>query len=169
MRVVVLADTHIAPGGRRRLPDEVYEALDAADVVIHAGDIVTPELLHELEGFAPAHAVLGNNDDAVLAGLLPERLEVDLEGLRVGVVHDSGPARGRAGRLRRRFPECEVVVFGHSHVPLCATGEGEQLLFNPGSPTDRRLQPSPTFGLLEVAGGRVLAADIIPLPVRRRG
>jgi putative phosphoesterase len=164
MRVVVLSDTHIRPGGSRRLPDTVYAALAEADAVLHAGDIVTADLLHELAGFAPVHAVLGNNDlDPALAHL-PEEQVVDLGGLRVGMVHDSGPRDGREARMRRRFPHADVVVFGHSHIPWNAPGLDGQLLFNPGSPTERRAQPVCTYGLLDLVDGRVARAEVVPLP-----
>ena len=159
--VVVLSDTHLRPGGRRRLPDGVYEALEEADVVLHAGDIVTAELLHELSGFAPTFAVLGNNDlDPALADLPESRVDV-IDGVRVAMVHDSGPRAGREARLHRRFPDADVVVFGHSHIPWNGAGVGGQLLFNPGSPTERRRQPHPTMGLLELHVGAVLAHDIV--------
>ena len=161
LRAVVLADTHLRPGCRRRLPDAVYRALETADVVLHAGDIVTADLLHELSGWAPVHAVLGNNDlDAALSSLPETRVEV-LDGVRVGMVHDSGPRAGRAGRLHRLFPDADVVVFGHSHIPWNEPGVGGQLLFNPGSPTERRAQPDHTYGVLELDGGRVTRADIL--------
>ena len=163
MRIVVLSDTHMAPGSRRRLPDEVYSALDHADAIIHAGDIVTAELVYELQGFAPVHAVLGNNDDGQLAGMLPETFVHDFDGVRVGAIHDSGPREGRAGRMRRRFPDADVVVFGHSHIPFCDTHLEGQLLFNPGSPTDKRREPVPTYGLLQVDGGQVVRAGVIPV------
>ena len=163
MRLVVLADTHIVPGRSRRLPDAVYEALDAADAILHAGDIMTADLVHELEGFAPVHAVLGNNDDGVLAGMLPETLALDLAGVRVGMIHDSGPSAGRPRRMRKRFPDRDVVVYGHSHNPVCGEGERGQLLVNPGSPTDKRRQPVATYGILELVDGRVACAEIIPL------
>lgn len=160
-RLVVMSDTHLRPGGRRRLPDGAYRALERADVVLHAGDIVTAELLHELSGFAPTHAVLGNNDvDPALAHLPETRLEV-VEGVRVAMVHDSGPKAGRAARLRRRFPDADVVVFGHSHVPWNQPGVDGQLLFNPGSPTERRSQPHHTIGLLDVDGGGVTSHEIM--------
>ena len=161
LRAVVLSDTHLRPGGRPRLPDAVYRALETADVVLHAGDIVTADLLHELSGWAPVHAVLGNNDlDPALAALPETRVEV-LDGVRVGLVHDSGPRTGRAGRLRRLFPDADVVVFGHSHIPWNEPGVGGQLLFNPGSPTERRAQPDHTYGVLELEAGRVVRADIL--------
>ncbi len=162
-RVVVLSDTHLHPGGRRRLPDGAYRALDDAEVILHAGDIVTAELLHELSGFAPTHAVLGNNDlDPALAHLPQERLEV-IDGVRVAMVHDSGPRAGREARMRRRFPDAQVVVFGHSHIPWNQPGADGQLLFNPGSPTERRAQPRHTLGVLDLEAGKVVSSEIVAL------
>ena len=160
-RVLVLSDTHLRPGGRRRLPDGVYEALEEADVVLHAGDIVTAELLHELSGFAPTFAVLGNNDlDPALADLPESRVDV-IDGVRVAMVHDSGPRAGREGRLRRRFPDADVVVFGHSHIPWNEPGLDGQLLFNPGSPTERRSQPHHTIGVLDLDAGTVVRHRVV--------
>lgn len=158
--VVVLSDTHLRTGGRG-LPDSVYRALAGADVILHAGDIVTADLLHELSGWAPVHAVLGNNDvDPALSALPERRLEV-VDGVRVAMVHDSGARAGRSGRLRRWFPDADVVVFGHSHIPCNDTGADGQILFNPGSPTQRRAQPEHTFGRLELDDGRVLGSEIV--------
>ncbi|MGH9282711.1 MAG: metallophosphoesterase family protein [Acidimicrobiales bacterium] len=160
-RALVLADTHLRPGRARRLPDRVYWALDGADVVLHAGDIVTADLLHELAGWAPVHAVLGNNDvDPALSALPETRVEV-LDGVRVAMVHDSGPRAGRAARLRHRFPDAGVVVFGHSHIPCNEPGLDGQLLFNPGSPTDRRSQPHHSFGILDLDAGTIVRAEIV--------
>src|SRR3954453_7457764 len=139
VRAVVLSDTHLRDDGNRRLPDQVYAALDDSDVVLHCGDVVESGLLRELATFAPVHAVLGNND-VTLRGTLPERLVVDLDGLRVGMVHDSGATKGRPARLARRFPTCGLVVFGHSHAPVDEAGIDGQWLLNPGSPTQRRRQ-----------------------------
>src|SRR3954451_588241 len=171
MRVVVLADTHIRPtasrghgaGGRgfpRHLADEVYAALRKADVILHAGDVVTRELLDELAQHAPVHAVLGNNDHA-LVGELPETLELDLDGVRVAMIHDSGARKGRATRMRRGFPNADVVVYGHSHLPDDSIGVDGQRLFNPVSPTERRRAPTRSFGVLDVAGGRVRRHRIV--------
>ncbi|MDQ3106355.1 MAG: metallophosphatase family protein [Actinomycetota bacterium] len=169
MRVLVLSDTHLRPGGRRRLPDEVYDELVRADAVLHAGDIMTTDLVHELSGFAPVHAVLGNNDDAALAAMLPEtRIDV-LGGVRVGMIHDSGPTKGRPARLRRRFPDCELVVYGHSHIPYVGIGLDGQRLFNPGSPTERRAQPHHTYGLLDLADGDIRATAIRVVRLSRTG
>ncbi len=161
-RMVVLSDTHVRRGGSRRLPDAAYEHLKGADRVLHAGDVLVPELLAELAGFAPVDAVLGNNDFE-LAGVLPEQRVVEVDGVRIALVHDSGPTAGRAGRMRRRFPDAAVVVFGHSHQPLDELGVDGQRLFNPGSPTERRRAPSHTLGILEVAAGRLTRHEIIEL------
>ena len=157
--IVVLADTHIRRGSRRRLSDTVYAELGRADVILHAGDLLVPELFDELSGFAPVHAVLGNNDHE-LVGCLPEQLVVDIDGVRIAMVHDSGARAGRAGRLRRRFPDAAVVVFGHSHVPIDELGIDGQRLFNPGSPTERRGQPHHTLGRLGLVDGRVAVHHI---------
>lgn len=161
--VVVLADTHIRPNSKRRLPPAVYAALEPADLVLHAGDVVTGSLLDELGGFAPTLAVLGNNDGE-LTGLLPEQRVVTVEGLRVAMVHDSGPRKGREGRMRRRFPTADLVVFGHSHMPLDAPGLDGQRLFNPGSPTEMRpAYRGLGFGRLRIADGVLVAHELIPI------
>jgi putative phosphoesterase len=159
-RIVVLADTHVRPGSSRRLPDGVYDHLADADVVLHAGDLVTADVLHELEGFAPVHAVLGNNDHDLL-GVLPERWEAEVDGVRFALVHDAGDRRGRAERMRRWFPDAHVVVFGHSHLPYDADGAGGQRLFNPGSATWKRQAPTHTIGLFEVRSGTVVSRSIV--------
>ena len=154
--LVVVSDTHIRRGGQRHLPDGAYAHLDKADVILHAGDILVGEVLDELRGFAPVHAVLGNND-AELVGVLPETVSLELDGVRLAMVHDSGSSQGRTGRMRRRFPDADVVVFGHSHIPWDDAGVDGQLLFNPGSPTQRRSQPNHTLGTLDLDGGRVVS------------
>ncbi len=159
--IVVLADTHIRRGSARRLPVTVYEALEGADLVLHAGDVVTGELLEELAGFAPTVAVLGNNDGE-LVGQLPEDRVLTVDGLRIAMIHDSGARKGREGRLRRRFPTAELVVFGHSHMPVDTAGIDGQRLFNPGSPTERRpYTPYLSFGRLRIDGGRLLDHRIL--------
>ena len=160
MRVLVVSDTHRKAGDDRPLPEPVLAELDAADVVLHAGDVTSRALLDQLAGAAPLHAVLGNNDDATLVDL-PERLELELDGVRVAMVHDSGARAGRERRMQRWFPDADVVVFGHSHVPIDAEGEDGQRLFNPGSPTQRRRQPQPSFGVLEVADGRLVRHEVV--------
>jgi uncharacterized protein len=162
MKVAVLSDTH-APRYWKACPAAVARRLDGADLILHAGDVCRATVLEELAGFAPVRAVLGNDDSPdVAAWGAPGTLELDLDGLAVATVHDAGPAPGRAARLRRRFPGDELVVFGHSHIPLDEAGDGVRI-FNPGSPTDRRRQPRGTMGLLRVEDGRLLEARIVPV------
>jgi uncharacterized protein len=157
---VVLADTH-APRRWRSCPAPVAERLRGADLILHAGDVCTATVLDELAGYAPVRAVRGNNDGPEVAAWgAPDALQLDLGGFRLAMVHDSGPAAGRPGRLRRRFPDADLVIFGHSHVPL-DHAEAGQRIFNPGSPTDRRRQPLGTVGELVIDGGRLLAAAIV--------
>jgi putative phosphoesterase len=162
MRVVVLADTHVRAGSIGRLPEAAHSHLERADVILHAGDVLTQEFLDWLASFAAVHAVLGNNDHS-LVGRLPETIELILEGVRIGMVHDSGPRAGRADRLRRYFPDADVVVFGHSHEPCCEAGVDGQLLFNPGSPTQRRRAPQHTLGELDLDASVIARAQIVPL------
>jgi putative phosphoesterase len=162
MRVVAISDTH-APRRWRSCPPRVAGLLSGADLILHAGDVCTPDVLDELSGYAPVRVVLGNNDGPdVAAWGAPERLELDLDGLSVAMVHDSGAATGRTRRMRRWFPGADLVVFGHSHIPLDQTGDGVRV-FNPGSPTDRRRQPHGTLGLLTIERGRLVEARIVPV------
>ena len=162
MRVVVLADTH-APRRWKSCPPAVAEHLRTADAILHAGDVCVAPVLDELAQYAPVHVVLGNNDGAdVEAWGAPETLELDLDGLRVAMIHDSGQADGRTARMRRRFPAADLVVFGHSHIPMDQTGSGVRI-FNPGSPTDRRRQPHGTIGLLRIEDGDLTDARIVPV------
>jgi putative phosphoesterase len=153
MEVIVLADSHLT-GGFDRVGDQVLEAVSTADVVLHAGDITSPQALIELRAMAETYAVLGNNDRD-LVGTLPESSVVHLEGVHVALLHDSGPTKGRPARMYRRFPDADVVVFGHSHIPINEVGKHHQVLFNPGSATQRRAQPHRTFGRLRLAHGRI--------------
>jgi putative phosphoesterase len=162
MEVVVLSDSHLA-GGIETLSEHVLNALRTADVVLHAGDVTSRQALMELESMAETYAVLGNNDHA-LVGVLPESRVLELGGVRVALLHDSGTSKGRSWRLHRRFPDAQLVVFGHSHIPIDEPGEHDQLLFNPGSPTQRRSQPHRTFGRLRLSGGRVLNHHIEIVP-----
>lgn len=137
--------------------------LESADLILHAGDACTADVLDELSGYAPVRAVIGNNDGPdVAAWGATASLELDLAGVAVAMVHDSGPATGRPARLRRMFPAARVVVFGHSHIPW-THDEAGQLSINPGSPTDRRRQPQGTIGLLRLEAGDVVDAAIIPV------
>jgi hypothetical protein len=129
---------------------------------LHAGDVLDAGVLEMLGEHAPVHAVLGNNDVS-LVGVLPVRRVVDLGGVRIGMVHDAGLSANRAARLKRLFPEARVVVFGHSHAPMNEEGEAGQLLFNPGSPTQRRGQPVHTLGELRMQRGVLVEHRIVDL------
>ena len=152
-RLAVISDTHL-PRGRRRLPDRCVELLRGADAILHAGDVSSAAVLAELRRFGPPlHAVHGNVDEPAVVDELPAELIVELGGARIAMLHDSGSASRRMARMRRRFPDADAVVFGHSHIPLHETGPDGLQLFNPGSPTDRRRQPRHTMGLAEVRDG----------------
>jgi uncharacterized protein len=161
LRVLVLADTHLR-SDLSKLPADVWDHVEDADVVLHAGDVVTGDLLDALRMRRPVHAVLGNND-AALVGALPDRLELELAGVRIGMVHDSGPRTGRERRVYGWFPEAGLVVFGHSHDPVDAEGVDGQRLFNPGSAVQRRRQPRRTVGRLQLTGGRVVGHEVVPV------
>jgi putative phosphoesterase len=159
--LAVISDTHL-PRGSRALPAACVARLREADAILHAGDFVAVEVLRDLEGLGPpVHAVHGNVDEALLRARLPAARVMDSGGARIAMVHDAGPAAGRLARLRRRFPDADAVVFGHSHLPLHEEADGFQI-FNPGSPTDRRRAPSHTMGVATVQAGRV-AFELVPL------
>ena len=153
--IAIISDTHL-PRGRRRLPDECVAALKQADLIIHAGDLITPGVLEELRALGEVAAVHGNVDAAAVRADLPDRLELTVDTVRIGVIHDAGPARGRLARLHTAFPGAHAVIFGHSHIPLLERDpvSGFQI-FNPGSPTDRRRQPDFTMGSAQVSAGGV--------------
>ncbi|MGN6695042.1 MAG: metallophosphoesterase family protein [Aquihabitans sp.] len=164
-----MGDTHLTAATLDRMPPEVWRLADEADVVLHTGDVVDRAVLDAFAVRAPLHAVLGNNDHA-LAGALPEVVELELGGVALGMIHDSGSTAGRANRMRRRFPDASVVVFGHSHQPFAERIDDDLLLFNPGSPTQRRRQPVHTVGRLDLVDGRVRNAEITEVgPLATRG
>jgi uncharacterized protein len=166
MNVLLIADTHLREGQGERLVDKLGLHLEAADVIIHAGDVTDASVLTALAEFAPVHAVLGNNDRGMV---LPERLVVELDGCVVAAVHDSGPAGGRAARLRRWFPQADVVVFGHSHLPWheadIRSDDGHvQHHVNPGSAMQRRSAPHHTVAMLQLRDGVLTDVRHIALP-----
>ncbi len=141
MRILLISDTHI-PARARSLPDPVWAEVESADVVIHAGDWVHADLLDELSARATRLVgCWGNNDGAELRSRLPERAEATLAGVRFTVVHETGAAKGREARMAAAYPDTDVLVFGHSHIPWDTTTDSGLRLLNPGSPTDRRRQP----------------------------
>ena len=185
MRLLFTADTHVsmAPPGTGRitgarvrdLPAPLWRAIGEADLVIHAGDWVDEALLAEMERHAAALlAVHGNNDGPALRARLAEVARLTVYGLRLAVVHETGPAAGRERRCEERFPDVDVLVFGHSHIPWDSTTPGGMRLLNPGSPTDRRRQPHATYVTAQVMrgpDGRGTLADVVrhELPAGRAG
>jgi putative phosphoesterase len=154
VQLAIISDTHM-PRGPRALPAACVERLRAADAILHAGDFVALEVLELLESLGPpVHAVHGNVDEPELRIRLPAVRVVQAEGARIVMTHDGGPADGRLGRLRRRFPDADAVVFGHSHLPLHEHRDGFHI-FNPGSPTERRRAPAHTMGLATARDGRL--------------
>jgi putative phosphoesterase len=161
VEIAIISDTHI-PRGERRLPETCVARLRAADLILHAGDLVALSVLQELRSLGPVIAVHGNVDSAEVRAALPAVEVVRAGEGRIGMIHDSGPASGRAARMRARFPEADAVVFGHSHIPLHErTADGFQL-FNPGSPTERRRAPAHTMGVARVRG-RAIEFELITL------
>jgi len=159
-RVVLVADTHL-PKRARDLPAQVWDAIEAADVVMHAGDWVDERLLDELEARSRSLVgVWGNNDHGALCDRLTEVARVELEGVRFGVIHETGPAKGREERCDARFPDLDVLVFGHSHIPWDTTTPNGLRLLNPGSPTDRRRQPDCTYMSLIISAGEMFDVSL---------
>jgi putative phosphoesterase len=154
VRLAIISDTHL-PRGTRSLPAECVRQLGDADLILHAGDFIEASVLTQLEGFGPpVCAVRGNVDVADLQARLPRTRIVEAAGARIAMVHDAGPAVGRAVRMRRRFPDADAVVFGHSHIPLHEEWQGFAI-FNPGSPTERRRSPHHTMGIATIDDAQI--------------
>ena len=163
MVFAVISDTHL-PRGARRLPDACVDRIAAADLLLHAGDFSTLEVLRELEAIGPpVVGVHGNVDSADLRRLLPPERVVEADGAGIAMLHDAGPRAGRLERMRRRFGDrAEIVVFGHSHLPLHEQAPDGFQIFNPGSPTERRRAPAHTMGRITVRDG-LARCDLIEL------
>ncbi|HLU56649.1 MAG TPA: metallophosphoesterase [Pseudonocardia sp.] len=160
MDLLLISDTHL-PVRAKDLPAPVWSAVDAADVVFHAGDWVSVGLLDALEARARrVVGVYGNNDGPALRARLPEVARVELEGVRFAVVHETGAAAGREKRCARAYPDVDVLVFGHSHIPWDTTADTGLRLLNPGSPTDRRRQPTFTWMTAQVADGVLARVEL---------
>ena len=167
-RLVLMADTHL-PKRAKELPAELWAAVETADVVVHAGDWVEPPLLDELERRARRLVgCYGNNDGAELRRRLPEVARVEIEGVRLAVVHETGDRKGREEQCAARYPDVDVLVFGHSHIPWDTTATSGLRLLNPGSPTDRRRQPHCTYMTAVADGGRLRDVELHRLPPRGR-
>jgi uncharacterized protein len=166
VRLLILADTHV-PRRARDLPAPVWEEVDLADVVVHAGDWMDEATLDALLARSRRLVgVWGNNDGPALRARLPEVARVELEGLHLAVVHETGAARGRESRMAAAFPDDDVLVFGHSHIPWDTTAASGLRLLNPGSPTDRRRMPACTYLTATVSAGRLSDVRLHSLPPR---
>jgi putative phosphoesterase len=154
VEIAIISDTHM-PRGARALPAACVARLKAADLIIHAGDLMTMGVLEELRSYGKVAAAQGNVDDVEVRMALPQRLDLDLEGARVVVVHHGGPAAGRLERMRLKYPGADAVIFGHSHIPLHEAGPDGFQIFNPGSPTEKRRAPTHTMGLARAREGRI--------------
>ncbi|PBC86835.1 hypothetical protein SAMN05428945_5588 [Streptomyces sp. 2224.1] len=164
MRLLLIADTHL-PKRAKVLPSQLLDEVPRADVVVHAGDWVDTATLDLLQARARRLiGVYGNNDGPELRARLPEVAYAELAGVRFAVVHETGPAQGRERRCAARFPELDVLVFGHSHIPWDSTADDRLRLLNPGSPTDRRRQPYCTYMTVELAQGRLTGVQLHRLP-----
>lgn len=164
MRLLIISDTHV-PKRAKDLPAQVWDEVDRADVVIHAGDWIDVGLLDALETRAARLvACWGNNDGPDLRARLPERADVTLEGVRFTVTHETGAAAGREARMSRLYPDTDVLVFGHSHIPWDTTSATGLRLLNPGSPTDRRRQPAHTYMTAVVTDAALTDVTLHTLP-----
>ncbi|MFH8570028.1 metallophosphoesterase family protein [Streptomyces sp. NPDC017993] len=167
MRLLLISDTHL-PKRAKALPPALLDEVPRADVVVHAGDWVDTATLDLLEDRAQRLiGVYGNNDGPELRARLPEVAHAELDGVRLGVVHETGQAQGRERRCADRFPDLDVLVFGHSHIPWDSTADDRLRLLNPGSPTDRRRQPYCTYMTARVTNGRLTGVELHRLPQRR--
>ena len=154
VEIAIISDTHMQRGARQ-LPASCVARLRAADLIVHAGDLVTVAVLRELECYGELIAVHGNVDTVDVRAMLPARREFGAGGATIGVLHDAGPAPGRLRRMRALFPRADAVIFGHSHIPLHERSAGGFQIFNPGSPTERRQAPDHTMGIARVEPGAV--------------
>jgi putative phosphoesterase len=160
MRLLLISDTHA-----RALPERVWDEVTAADVVVHAGDWVETGLLDELEVRSKRLiGVYGNNDGADLRARLPEIARADLDGVRLAVIHETGAKQGREQRCDAQFPDTDVLVFGHSHIPWDTTTPAGLRLLNPGSATDRRRQPCCTYQTARISQGALVDVELHELP-----
>jgi uncharacterized protein len=164
LRLAIISDTHLPRGGRA-LPPACVEHLRGADLILHAGDLVTADVLRDLQALGPpVEAVHGNVDDETVRRLLPSAHLVRAAGARIAMLHDAGPADGRLRRMQQRFADVDAVVFGHSHIPLLERDPASGFqIFNPGSPTDRRRQPTHTMGVADVREDGGVSFELVDL------
>lgn len=165
--LLLIADTHL-PKRAKALPQRVWDEVAAADVVVHAGDWVDRAAFEELSARSRRLiGVWGNNDGSELRALMPEVARWEFEGLRFAMTHETGAAAGREKRMDASFPDTDVLIFGHSHIPWDTVAPSGMRLLNPGSPTDRRRQPRCTYLRVTAHAGALTSVELVPLPLRR--
>jgi len=164
--LLVLSDTHL-PKRARELPAQLWADIEAADAVVHAGDWVSEGALDEmLQRSRRLIACYGNNDGGALPERLPLIAAATVEHVRLAVIHETGPAAGREKRMDEQFPDTDLLVFGHSHIPWDTVTPAGMRLLNPGSPTDRRRQPFCTY-LRVCVDGAAVSSELVRLPPRK--
>ena len=161
-RLLLISDTHV-PDRAHGLPDSVRTAADSADLIVHAGDWTRASVLDDLSQHGEILGVYGNNDGPDLRSRLPEIARREIEGVRFAVIHETGDAKRRHTWADASFPDTDVLIFGHSHIPWDTVSPGGLRLLNPGSPTDRRRQPHRTVMTLTVEDGELRDVTLVPL------
>lgn len=150
MRISIISDTHLSAKAVK-LPDALIQGLHGVDLILHAGDWVSPHIVGLVEEIAPVESVAGNNDGAELILRFGRQKLLEIGGCRIGLVHGDGYRKTTEERARETFmsDRPDIVVFGHSHIPYQQQIDGI-LMFNPGSPTDKRRQPRYSYGIIEL-------------------
>ncbi|CAI6033145.1 metallophosphoesterase family protein [Cohnella sp. JJ-181] len=164
MKILVVADTHM-PRMSKRLPSALLRELTDAAAIIHAGDWTRMSVYEALAAYAPVYGVVGNNDGPEIAARFGMRELLTLDGCRIGVVHGHGaPLRTKTEAYALsafKSEKLDAIVYGHSHVPILRREPaGGMLIFNPGSPTDKRRQPRYSFGIMETKDGKLSARHV---------
>jgi len=157
MRLGIISDTH------GLLRPEVFDAFEEVDHILHAGDIGPAELLTELETLAPVTAVFGNTDGMELRGRLPRVARLRLDGFDIVVTHGDQLGSPTPEKLNAKFPEAEIIVFGHTHRPLLTTVDVVVTVMNPGGAGPRRFDLPPSVGIMELEPGIPPRARLVPL------
>ncbi|MDP3804895.1 MAG: metallophosphoesterase family protein [Candidatus Omnitrophota bacterium] len=153
MKILVLSDTHI-PRTTHDFPQEIYDAIEGADMILHAGDFVEKDVLDKLKSLRPTTAVYGNMDAASLHNVLNQKEVIEVDSLKIGLIHGYGAPADLIDTVKSQFKGMDAIVFGHSHAPINIMKDGI-LFFNPGSPTDKIFAKTNSYGILEVTGKKI--------------
>lgn len=158
MKIGVVSDTHLSDRREIRLPRELLAGLTGVDLILHAGDWVSPLVVEELAKLAPVEGIAGNNDGLDIVNRFGYKKIVEAAGIRIGLIHGDGYGKTTERRAFDAFEgqDVQAIVFGHSHIPYLEQKAGI-LLFNPGSPTDKRRQPLYSYGVMDILEGGITA------------